>query len=273
MPYNGRMEAATQCEFFVLRYVPDSVKDEFVNIGVLLLGANAGYAGLRFTRDWARVRCLDSQADIEVLQSLESDFKRQLANGAAAREIVGKLEDTLSNTLQITTPKPLLTESPEKELETLARYYLDRKRPSRKARLSARQEILSEMRSAFEQAGVWKALDQNIAASLYTRPGDPLKIDCGYQPNGVVHLFQAVALSSEPDVAKVLAFTYPLLAQGILRARKAKTELTAIVENGTDREDGVLQFAAETLEGSGIRMVPVSNMPDVAEQVRVDLRM
>jgi hypothetical protein len=264
---------ATQYQFFVLRYVPDSVKDEFVNIGILLLGAKSGYAGLRFTRDWARVRCLDSQADLEVLQSLESDFKRQLANGAAAREIVGKLEDTLSNTLQITTPKPLLTESPEKELQTLASYYLDRKRPSRRARLSARQEILSGMRSSFEQAGVWKALDQNIAASLYTRPGDPLKIDCGYQPNGIVHLFQAVALSTEPDTAKVLAFTYPLLAQGILRERKAKTELTAIIESNSDNENGSVQFAAETLENSGIRLAPVTEMPAIAERARVELRM
>lgn len=267
------MQASRQYEFFVLRYVPDSVKDEFVNIGVFLLGANAEYAGLRFTRDWARVRCLDSQADLEVLQSLEGDFKRQLANGAAAREIVGKLGDTLSNTLQITTPKPLLTDSPEKELQTLAQYYLDRKRPGRKARLSARQEILSEMRSAFEQAGVWKALDQNIAASLYTRPGDPLKIDCGYQPNGIVHLFQAVALSTEPDAAKVLAFTYPLLAKGILRERKAKTELTAIIESNIDDESGSFRFAAETLEGSGIRLAPVTDMPAIAERARVELRM
>lgn len=257
----------------MLRYVPDSVKDEFVNIGIFLLGAKAGYAGMRFTRDWARVRCLDSQADLEVLQSLEGDFKRQLANGAAAREIVGKLEETLSNTLQITTPKPLLTESPEKELETLATYYLDRKRPSRGMRTSVRQRLLSQMRAAFEQSGVWRALDQNIAASRYTRPGDPLKIDCGYQPNGMVHLFHAVALSTEPDTAKVLAFTYPLLAQGILRERKAKTELTAIVEDEIDREDGALLFAAETLQGSGIGMVPVSDMPAVAERARIDLRM
>jgi Protein of unknown function (DUF3037) len=266
------MEAAMQCEFFLLRYVPDAVKDEFVNIGVLLFDGNTGYAGVRFTSDWARVRCLDSEADVEVLQSLEADFKRQLANGAA-REVVGKMEDLLSNTLQITPAKAVLTDSPENELGRLATYYLDRKHPGRKPRRSVRQGILSQMRGAFEQAGVWKALDQNIPASRYTRPGDPLKIDCGYQPNGVVHLFQAVALSTEPDTAKVLAFTYPLLAQGISRERRAKMELTAIVENEIDRDDGSLQFAAETLESSGIRIVAVRDMPAVAERVRIDLRM
>ena len=31
------MAELKQCEFFLLRYVPDAVKDEFVNIGVVLM--------------------------------------------------------------------------------------------------------------------------------------------------------------------------------------------------------------------------------------------
>ncbi|HVH85601.1 MAG TPA: DUF3037 domain-containing protein [Terriglobales bacterium] len=53
---------STQCDFLLMRYVPDPFKNEFVDIGVLLLGRDIGYAGVRFTRDWARVRCLDPQA-------------------------------------------------------------------------------------------------------------------------------------------------------------------------------------------------------------------
>jgi hypothetical protein len=33
----------------------------------------ADFADVRFTRDWRRVRCLDPQADIEMLQALEND--------------------------------------------------------------------------------------------------------------------------------------------------------------------------------------------------------
>jgi hypothetical protein len=47
-----------QLEFFLLRYVPDAVKDEFVNIGVVMVEAGAGgdgFAEVRFTRDWLRV--------------------------------------------------------------------------------------------------------------------------------------------------------------------------------------------------------------------------
>ena len=71
-----------QLEFFLLRYVPDAVKDEFVNIGVVMVepGANGGgFAEVRFTRDWRRVRCLDPQADVEMLEALEREIRGQLA--------------------------------------------------------------------------------------------------------------------------------------------------------------------------------------------------
>jgi len=51
-----------QCEFFLIRYVPDVVKGEFTNIGVILreAGAPATETVVRFTRDWARLRCMDA---------------------------------------------------------------------------------------------------------------------------------------------------------------------------------------------------------------------
>ena len=52
------MAERKQCEFQLIRYVPDPVKNEFVNIGVLLR-AEGEQSTLRFTRDWGRVRCLD----------------------------------------------------------------------------------------------------------------------------------------------------------------------------------------------------------------------
>ena len=55
-----------QCEFLLVRYVPDPVKNEFVNIGVLLREtARPERRLVRFTKDWARVRCVDPDADID----------------------------------------------------------------------------------------------------------------------------------------------------------------------------------------------------------------
>ncbi len=67
------------CEFFLIRYVPDPVKGEFTNIGVLLREAGRpDGAQLRFTRDWSRVRCMDAEADIGLLEALEIEIGDRL---------------------------------------------------------------------------------------------------------------------------------------------------------------------------------------------------
>ena len=44
-----------QCEFYLLRYVPDAVKDEFVNLGVVLLETGEGDAGVHRRALYARL--------------------------------------------------------------------------------------------------------------------------------------------------------------------------------------------------------------------------
>ena len=93
------------------------------------------------------------------------------------------------------------------------------------------------MREAFEGAGVWALGRRDIALANYGSKGDPLKIDFGYRPNGVIKMFQAVSLETDVDAAKVLAFSYPALREGLRRAENAASELTAVVEDGLSRDD------------------------------------
>ena len=102
-----------KCEFFLLRYVPDAVKDEFVNIGVLMLDADGAnglggepFAQVRFTDDWSRVRCIDPAADIEVLEGFGEAVRAELARGHEGREsLLKRLNDSFSNLIQIAPPK------------------------------------------------------------------------------------------------------------------------------------------------------------------------
>ncbi|HVP50937.1 MAG TPA: DUF3037 domain-containing protein [Terriglobales bacterium] len=264
-----------QCEFFLLRYVPDAVKDEFVNIGVMLVepGANgAGFAEVKFTRDWQRVKCLDPAADVEMLAVLEDDLRTRLKEGGR-EDFLRSVEESFSNVLQLSPAKACLTESPAEELGRLAEMYLERvRRPAGKGTAAGRQLIAQRMREAFEQAGVWKLMRKRVAVAQYTHPGDPLKIDCGYRPNGEVKLFHAVSLATDVDAAKVLAFTYPQIREGIARLEQAKTSLTAIVEDDLDRGDEPIAFALDTLARSQIAVAAQAELPRLAEAVRRDLR-
>ena len=96
--------------------------------------------------------------------------------------------------------------------------------------------LVARMRSEFETAGVWPLMQEKIPVARYTRSGDPLKIDCGYSPNGTVKLFHAVTLTSDINAAKVLAFSFPQLAQGIEEAEGKQALLTAVVEDDLPKE-------------------------------------
>ena len=221
-----------QCRFFVLRYAPDAVKNEFINVGLVLLPP-AGGAQVRFTRDWSRVLCLDPEADVEMLQALEQDLRNQLREMNGDHDLLlRRIQDSFSNAIQPSEFQACLASSAVAEADELARLYLERPRRRQQAREpSGRVAIVARMRSEFEAAGVWPLMQEKIPVSRYTRSGDPLKIDCGYSPNGTVKLFHAVTLSSDVNAAKVLAFSFPQLAQGIRKAEGKQALLTAVVED------------------------------------------
>lgn len=269
------MTSRQRCEFSLIRYVPDPVKNEFVNIGVLLRGEDAR-AAVRFTRDWSRVRCVDPDADTAMLEALEGEIGQRLAEDARAG--VASLEDALSNAVQLSESKACLAESFATELESLMALYVLTAKRKRETRAKGRAALQAQMRTEFERAGVWELMQRRIHAARYTRPGDPLRIDCGYRPNGVVRMFQAISLGGDMESAKVLAFSARDLMQGVARVEQATLELTAIVEPlrevaGEDvEEQDAYRFGVETMEREQIRVLTAADLGRVAETARRELR-
>ena len=267
------MAQKQQCRFFLLRYVPDVVKNEFVNIGLVLL-PDAGSAELRFTHDWSRVRCLDPEADLELLEGIESELRETLRDSGPERQtIVRKIQESFSNALQVSDLTACLTESPVAEADELARLYLERPQRTSAREMSTRQMILQRVREEFERTGAWKLMSKNIPVFKYTRSGDPLKIDCGYSAGGAVKMFHSLALETDINSAKVLAFSFPGLAEGIRRDLGASAQLTAIVEDDLDRQEESTKFALDTLQRNLIQVAALGQMPEIAERARVELRL
>ena len=268
------------CEFQLLRYVPDAVRNEYVHIGVILREQGSREAAeVRFTRDWRRVRCLDPEADTALLEGMESELRRRFA-AEPDGNLMRLLSEALSLNVQMTDPKAYLAESIPAGMEELMRLYVDPPPRERVPRLSGRAAIQARMRTEFERAGVWDLLRKRIAASLYTRPGDPLRIDAGYRPNGIVRMFHAVSLEPGVEMAKVLAFSAAGLRAGVERVEKAELELTAVIEpaarlGATDEEPerlALYRFGVETMEENQIRVLTTSDLERVAETARRELR-
>jgi hypothetical protein len=271
------------CEFFLIRYVPDAVKGEFTNIGVLLREAGrVDSAVVRFTRDWSRVRCMDADADIGLLEALEGEIDARLRFGAAdSKPMVAIIEETFSNSVQMTEARACLAENIVTELELLMRLYVEPLRAKVERKRTGRAAIATAMRTQFERAGVWGLMRKKIAASMYTSPGDPMKLDCGYRPNGVVKILHAVSLDGDVEAAKVLAYSAPRLRDGVVRVEGARLELTAVVEplralsnseSGDDEDTARYRFGVEAMETQQIRVLTMNDLARAAETAKLDLR-
>src|ERR1700683_4473818 len=113
----------------VLRYAPNLIRDEWVNIGILLEefqelealgGSLRAIKVIEEDREFARVRKLHPSADVELLHGLASEFETlRSMTGEDMRKYFTRLESTLSNTLQLSPQKAVLAEDFNTELARL----------------------------------------------------------------------------------------------------------------------------------------------------------
>ena len=91
---------------------------ESIPIGILLTVQEALFVRVRTQWDsW-------EASDAEVLSALADDLV-QLGRLLGAHKLVSYLEDTLSNSVRISTRKSLETDNPTEEIDRLYRLYID----------------------------------------------------------------------------------------------------------------------------------------------------
>ncbi len=262
-------QALHPCAYRILRYTPNLVRDEWVNVGVLIYDPAGQRARARLIEDageFARVRRLHPGADERVLRALQTDFETQLGehrDDLAA--FLAKLDETLSNVLQLAPQKGVLTEDLDAELERLYRDHVAP--PAFRAAVgpaSARARLRAQLSEVFRRAGIWEPLAKRVSVEEFTYPGDPFKLDYAYRSNGTRGFVHTLALSGDPaPQAKVLAFT-----ADAIRARVAKMEFAAVTEIEPRRDDPRHQFVARLLEAQGIGVVPLGGLEGFANRLR-----
>src|SRR5665213_252005 len=269
------------CAYHVVRYVPNLVRDEWVNIGILLFDPANGRILRRLMEEpgeFARVRRLHPGADEELLRRLPEEFDAQFAaepsssslpaseggNGKAGANLA-RLESTLSNAVQFSPQKGLLALDLDTELDRL---YRDHVEPPRYGRvfedLATRNAIRTRANQVFRSTGIWPRLERRIRVAEFTYPGDPLRVDYAYRRNGTRGFVQALPLGRDPGQAKILAFT-----ADAIRAKVPKSEFIAVTEvNPQPRDNPRHRFVTGLLEERGIPVVPLARLAEWAFQLR-----
>lgn len=122
-------QSERHCAYRILRYTPNLVRDEWVNIGVLVFDPQTGERRLRLIEEqeeYARVRRLHRQADEALLRALRDDLENRFVaarttngRGSSLQELLAKWNDTLANVLQLAPQKGVLSGNLDAELERL----------------------------------------------------------------------------------------------------------------------------------------------------------
>jgi hypothetical protein len=268
-----------QLDFYVLRYVPYVVREEFVNIGVLLFEPQPdgfGFADVRMTSDWRRATCFDQHIDIEVLQALEADIRLRLQHSQDVGSVLHKLEDSFANGVQISPRKTCLTAEPILELEKLSSIYLKapEMEPAAAPTKSEHAMIRSHIRDALTRAGIWALrIEKTMAAEYTKKKGDRLVFDFGYVIGTEVRFFQAVPLRTNFNqaVAVNIAHHFPKVADCMHARNGARASLTAVVADDLDRTNPDIEFALDAFKDNNVDVATVAEMPSMADRTRQDL--
>jgi hypothetical protein len=72
-----------ECSYFLVRYVPDVVKGEFINIGVFLFCPAEQFLDCLFSDDFRRLSRFHAQADTRFLQELQPYLSFYVRGGFA----------------------------------------------------------------------------------------------------------------------------------------------------------------------------------------------
>jgi len=254
-------------QYRILRYAPNRLRDEWVNIGVLLEETSGARQALRLIEEpaeFARVRRLHPDADEDLLRGLAPEFDARLRGpGLEVTAYLEKLDQNLSNMLQLSPPKGLLAENFDAEMDRLYREQVTP--PARRAGgllQNTRDWMRSKLNDVFRRHRILGKLEHRVRVEGFTGPGDPMRLDYGYQ-NGVRGFIHSVSLRRDLPQAKALAYT-----AGRIHARDALAEITAITDTAPDAENPRHVFVERLFAGEGIRMVAMSQVEGFAEELR-----
>ncbi len=254
-----------------MRYVPNTERGEFLNIGLFLHSAEDQFLNCLFTDDFRRVKRFHPQADLRFLRELQSHFEQQIQEHE--NDLAGylrEMQESFSNLIQITPPHPLLAAEPQAQIQQLFERFVG-KRLAEFPAADTRMRIKQQLAGALRHAMVFNhpLFKKRIPAERWTEKGDPFHFDFGYRPtrkpNGHVKLIHALSLHRDTEIAHVLANTLRYIRQ------KEPADLTAIVEGRPARGDKVAAHSYRLLMDAEATLRPLSEVDDFAMSVSKEL--
>jgi hypothetical protein len=260
--------------YHIVRYTPDLVRDEWLNIGVLVLDPETAEVRLRMVEsqdEFARIRRLQPHADEDVIRQLRDHLEDRLAShfaseraekgddatpAGALEAILTKWNATLSNGVQLAAQKGLYGDDLDSEVGRL--YHDHVAPPRRESRVGApgsRSMVRDYCAQVWRQAHLWNFIERSVRVKDFTFPGDPMRLDYSYRRNGTRGFVHTLSVSRSPMDCKALAYT----AERIARRAAFPSEFTAVTDVELHPEHNPRhEFVRDTLKDAGVETLSMS---------------
>ena len=217
----------------ILRYTPNLVRNEWVNIGVLLFASETGER---------RLRLIEEQDELNRVRRLQA--------------LLAKWDDTLSNAVQLSPQKGTLAQDLDTEMKRLYDDHVAvRRGPARIGATNTRSQMRSYCEQMFRQAGLWDRIQQRVPVSEFTFPGDPMRIDYAYRRNGTHGFVHTLPVRRAPEQTKNLAYN----ADHISSKAPWKSEFAAVTDVPLSEGIPLQRFVPDALRSAGIEPGPLDH--------------
>ena len=253
----------------ILRYTADPIRDEWLNIGVLVFDPATGEHAARVIeeeKEFARLRRMQPQSDEEVIrrtrEHLDDQFvgfiKQFRADASASakdfQKLIEKWEGTLSTGIQLSPQRGVYAENLQAEADRLYSEHVGLERAqARVGAAGSRAMIRNYCSQVWHQARLWERVERSMRVAQFTYPGDPMRIDYSYRRNGTRGFVQTISVSRSPMACKEYAHT----AQYIAPRAPFKSEFAAITDVPLDNANLRHRFVRDTLRDAGIEPIPM----------------
>jgi len=253
----------------ILRYTADVIRDEWLNVGVLVCDLSTGNHVARVIeneKEFARVRRLQPHADEDAIRRMRehlddhfSGLVRQFRTETPGtpkdfQKIIEKWEGTLSNGIQLSGQKGVYAQDLQMEAERLYSEHVSLERGGARVGAPGSRAVIRKYCSqVWHQAQLWERVEKSMRVAQFTFPGDPMRIDYAYRRNGTRGFVQTISVSRSPMACKEYAHT----AQYIAPRAPFKSEFAAVTDIPLDNENLRHRFVRDTLRDSGIEPIPM----------------
>jgi hypothetical protein len=271
--------------YSIIRYVPNLAREEFVNVGVLLICPDAPFQKvltLASFGEYARFKALPStdgqfvrHAVTQLREAVSSGDINSLLGKQTGLDLVHTDLSTLvglysSNNLQFSQPRTAATTDPQATLELLFTEFVGAVPQAQTPKSITRTVILRESKEVFSSLGLFdKGLQERWAVPTPTAP----RLDFAYQ-NHVWHGYQAISfVGNEQSVIKDVN-AYRMTARELQEDNSQPPELreAKLSVLGHISQQPRVQNLIAALQDSGIDVLDHREVPEIAKDIARDLQ-